>query len=339
MGAEGSLLTLGNALAGSCLPRLIHACVGGGLFVAGVWAVCRLAPRLPANARGWLWWLACLKLVVDLAGVAPVPLPLLPAAPAPSSPLAAKPAAPLAPTGAAAPAVPPGMKTALPGEAAARPADAPAARLTWATCLSALWLCGVSAWLSLAAWQGRRVRRVVRAARPVSLPGLDADALAHALGLRCAPRLLQTGAVAAPCVAGLFRPVILLPLGLAGTLSPEELRLALAHEMAHVRRGDLALALVPALARALFFFHPIVWLACAEWGMAREEACDALALRATGRPSGGVRISAAPSGGRTRRAPRPWACRRATTACDAACWACPGPRPAPFPAAVSWPSP
>ena len=52
--------------------------------------------------------------------------------------------------------------------------------------------------------------------------------------------------------------------------------------MAHVRRGDLRLALLPALARAVFFFHPLVWLACAEWSMAREEACDALALQATG---------------------------------------------------------
>lgn len=106
MGAEGSLLTLGNALAASWLPRLAHGSAGGGLFIAGIWAVCRLVPRLPASARGWLWWLACLKLVVDLAGVAPVSLPLLPAAPAPLSPFAAHPAVPLAPTGVAAPAPP-----------------------------------------------------------------------------------------------------------------------------------------------------------------------------------------------------------------------------------------
>ena len=284
MGAEGSLLTLGNALAASWLPRLVHGSLSGGLFIAGVWAVCRLVPRMPANARGWLWWLACLKMVVDLAGVAPVALPLLPAAPAPSSPLAAHPAAALAPVGVVPPTVPVGMKAALPGEATASPTDAPAARPLWPTCLGALWLCGVLAWLVVTAWQGSRVRGLVRAAQPVSLPNVDADALAHALGLRRAPRLLESPSVASPCVAGLFRPTILLPPGLADTLTPDELRLALAHEMAHVRRGDLVLALLPALARALFFFHPLVWLACAEWSMAREEACDALALRATGAP-------------------------------------------------------
>ena len=70
--------------------------------------------------------------------------------------------------------------------------------------------------------------------------------------------------------------------GLNATLSPEDLRLALAHEMAHVKRGDLRLALLPAAMQVLFFFHPLVWLASAEWAAAREEACDALALQATG---------------------------------------------------------
>jgi len=279
MGAEGF-----SPLAASCAVRLIHAALWGGLFIVGVGAVCRLVPRLPASVRAGLWWLACLKLVFDLFWAAPIVLPLLPApavrlAPAPKinaahlnaakgSPLAAVPAA----------------KNALRLEGSdSRPVPG-AHGLSFSPPLGLLacWLMGVSLSLLTALRQGVRLARTVRAASPAPLAGVDRNALAAALGLRRALRVMQHPAVAAPCVTGWLRPVILLPPGLAQTLTDEELRLTLAHEMAHVRRGDLLLALLPALARALFFFHPLVWWASAEWGAAREEACDALALGATG---------------------------------------------------------
>ena len=60
------------------------------------------------------------------------------------------------------------------------------------------------------------------------------------------------------------------------------MRLAVAHELAHLRRGDLWLAWVPALAETLFWFHPLARSAVREYAEACEEACDREALRATG---------------------------------------------------------
>jgi hypothetical protein len=82
--------------------------------------------------------------------------------------------------------------------------------------------------------------------------------------------------VDSPQVVGLWRPTILLPL--EERLSDEDLDLALMHELAHVRRGDLVLGWIPALARALFFFHPLVHLAVREYALCREAACDALVV-------------------------------------------------------------
>ncbi len=318
MGADG--LVLLNALsgeAGAWAARMGHACVSGGLFALGVWAVCRLAPRLPASTRGWLWWLACLKMAFDLCGAAPLPLPILPAAP----PLRVQPAALSAPTlppatSQAIAGKPAGNKAAFaPDDADGRPAPSAAARPTWPLCLQVLWLLGLALCLGQSLRQGLRLRRLVRTAQPAALPEstlapnnggngigqaipssspiiggrgavlvepLDLVSLANALGLHHLPRILESPAVANPCVTGVFCPTILLPTGLCETLSPDELRLALAHELAHVHRADLRLALLPALVRAIFFFHPLVWLACAEWANAREETCDALALHATG---------------------------------------------------------
>ena len=60
--------------------RLVQASLEGSLLIAGVWLVCRFAPALPASFRVVLWWLAMLKLLVGLAGIDPIPLPILPAA-------------------------------------------------------------------------------------------------------------------------------------------------------------------------------------------------------------------------------------------------------------------
>ena len=88
-------------------------------------------------------------------------------------------------------------------------------------------------------------------------------------------------------LVGAFRPAILLPVAmLRDPRSTAGIRPVLAHELAHVRRRDLLWGGLAGLVRALFFFHPLVWLAHREALLAREAACDALALRASGvRPS------------------------------------------------------
>jgi len=277
MGAEG---LLGPAAA--CAARLLHAALWGGLFIAGVGVACRLLPRLPAGARAWLWWLACLKLVFDLFWAAPLLLPLLPAPAArPALAAAFQAARPAAGPNPSTVTGPKSTQFAETGDSRPAPAS-PGPRFSPALGLLLFWVAGALFSLLTALSQGVRLARTVRAASPAPLGDVDLEALAARTGLRRIPRILQHSDCAAPCVSGWRRPAVLLPPGLAQTLTPEELRLTLAHEMAHVKRGDLLLALMPALARALFFFHPLVWWASAEWGAAREEACDALAIEATG---------------------------------------------------------
>ena len=83
---------------------------------------------------------------------------------------------------------------------------------------------------------------------------------------------------ATPLVVGVLRPRILLPGNGATPLSEDEERMALCHELSHVKRADLWLGLVPAAAERLFFFHPLVRLASREYLLCREAACDAAVI-------------------------------------------------------------
>lgn len=82
-----------------------------------------------------------------------------------------------------------------------------------------------------------------------------------------------------PLVAGIFRPLVILPRHLAETLAPEQLRLIFAHELAHVRRWDNLALLGQQLVEALLFFHPSAWLCRRGLRLEAEKACDDAVLR------------------------------------------------------------
>jgi hypothetical protein len=71
---------------------------------------------------------------------------------------------------------------------------------------------------------------------------------------------------------------VLLPVARFDTLTDREQQMAICHELAHVKRADLWLGCVPALAERLFFFHPLVRLAAREYALSREAACDSAVM-------------------------------------------------------------
>src|SRR5207248_6530640 len=99
----------------------------------------------------------------------------------------------------------------------------------------------------------RRSRGWMPATDPALLDAVHE--LGAQLGLRRAPTVRLMGNAGVPMVAGWKRPVLALPWALLAELSPEERRLILAHELAHLKRRDLAWGWLPLVARLLFFFH------------------------------------------------------------------------------------
>jgi beta-lactamase regulating signal transducer with metallopeptidase domain/uncharacterized membrane protein YgcG len=147
-----------------------------------------------------------------------------------------------------------------------------------------LWVLGIVWRLGSAAAQMRKSFSRLRQAQPIQGAAVLAQAgeIGAALGLRRLPALRVSEAGIGPMIVGLPRPVVLLPRSLLSPPPSPALRMVLAHELAHLRRGDLWLVLIPLLARTLFWFHPLVWLAVWEYRIASESACDAETLRITG---------------------------------------------------------
>ena len=89
----------------------------------------------------------------------------------------------------------------------------------------------------------------------------------------CSPALREPG------VFGIFRPVILLPEGMAEHLSKAEWEAVLAHELYHARCYDNLTAAIYMLGETIFWFHPLVWWMGKRLVAERENACDEEVLR------------------------------------------------------------
>ena len=150
--------------------------------------------------------------------------------------------------------------------------------------LALLWMTGVLA-LSmryLAGWTYTvRLRR--RRARAVGQRWHDQLAhLTEQMGVRRTVGLVSSALVQVPMVAGWLRPVILLPVSVFTGLSPRQIEMIIAHELAHIRRHDYLINLLQATCETVLFYHPAVWWVSARIRIEREHCCDDLVVAVCG---------------------------------------------------------
>jgi beta-lactamase regulating signal transducer with metallopeptidase domain len=158
------------------------------------------------------------------------------------------------------------------GERLAADALSRAALRRW---FGVLWLAGVAASLGVLAvgfvrlsWLATRARHVT------SGPWAEIAAeVSRTFGLRQPPALLHSGHPSLLVTWGAWRSKVLLPAD-ALDWPADRIRIVLAHELAHVRRGDWMVQMAAEILRSAYWFNPLVWLACRTLRLESERACD-----------------------------------------------------------------
>ncbi len=164
----------------------------------------------------------------------------------------------------------------------------PSARSPWAaslagssmaTLLVAVWGAGVAVRLGWIAAGLFGTLRLDRQATPVDDPRLRVSAAraAECLGVVRPIRLLSVSNDSMPVTWGLRLPRVLLP-AVAKSWTDDQLAAVLTHELSHVVRKDTVSHLMARLATALWWWHPLVWVAARQARFERERACDDLVL-------------------------------------------------------------
>ena len=125
---------------------------------------------------------------------------------------------------------------------------------------------------------GVELWRTLRSAQPLGVPPAVAALLRES---RREPELCASTTVNRPCVAGFFRPRLLLPADLLPGLKESELTQIVLHELEHLRRGDDWVNLLQQVALVVLPLHPAMFWVNRQVALERELACDDAVLATT----------------------------------------------------------
>lgn len=100
------------------------------------------------------------------------------------------------------------------------------------------------------------------------------EMVAWELHLKRTPRVLITLHPTVPFATGIFEQWVVLPSHVVNKAKADELQLVLAHEMTHLRRGDMLVSALQLIVQTLWWFHPFVWWLNQELRRIREQCCD-----------------------------------------------------------------
>ena len=136
-------------------------------------------------------------------------------------------------------------------------AAAPVRGIAWGQVLTVVWLMGVAAMAVYALVSYIRLINRVR------------------VSIRIQDRLYLCDNVRSPFVLGIFRPRIYLP----SDMEPQTTTFVLAHEQAHLRRGDHLWKPLGYAILCIHWFNPLCWLAYILFCRDMEQACDEAVIR------------------------------------------------------------
>jgi len=217
-------------------------------FAAGIAVLCWLLRRGSARVRFRLWLAASVKFLIPVSALVSIGQQVEIPSPAVMQRVAV---------------VERIEGTVFPAEAPAAP---PARRMAWGWGLGLIWAAGAAGFALRRMGQVRELERarMAGACVPMAMP----------------VPVYEVDERIEPGIAGIWRPVLLLPRGLMEGLSEDQFAAIVAHEMCHVRERDNLTAAIHMGVETVFWFHPLVWWIGSRMIDERERACDEAVIQA-----------------------------------------------------------
>jgi len=263
------LFSLGDWPVPWLIEHIQHGLFQGSLVLLLVFATCRMFRKISPDTASWLWRLGFIKYLVAFCFLGSIVLEI-PTSVIPDISVPAK--------------VKSVVFQSYPWKEK-DPTQQTADMYDTTLILTLLYRAGFVLFglrLIKASYRTRKMRKSCQLVEDHSLLQ-ELDELCVRMGIHRAPQLL-TGNVGGALICGFVSPCVVLPENTLEECNPQELRLILAHELAHMKRRDVLWGWLPMLAQWIFFFNPVVWLVRSEWIFAQEAACDLMALNATNAP-------------------------------------------------------
>lgn len=135
-----------------------------------------------------------------------------------------------------------------------------------------VWL--IAAWVAGATFQFGRLFASFKRIQQIRQKAIPVQALGH--------NVLVSPELSVPIAVGFRVPAVILPEGIVKTNNPADLERIIAHEVAHIRRMDVAANVLQRIVEAVLFFNPWIFVIGHELSKEREAAADDWAVAQTG---------------------------------------------------------
>ena len=147
--------------------------------------------------------------------------------------------------------------------------------------LFAIWVGGTLYMLTRSFWAHHSFMMTVRREAESASPQLQqiAETLSRQLNMKQKPFIASSLISSGPLVTGLFRPIVLLPAWFEDDYDTDQQRAALAHELTHIKRGDIWALQAAEIFVACLWFNPLAYLARRAFRTDQEAACDSDVLK------------------------------------------------------------
>lgn len=259
-----------NAFIAGWVNLMISALWQGSLILLSIWGIIRLFPRIHPAIQCWLWRLAYLKLLIAFLGLKPVKLYF-------HSQIALRELGWILANSHTAKHLTKLTQSIL-------KINLPITiSLDGTKFWFALWLTGLTFSIAGVFYLWCKQQKIWNSCNPVQEQTIVSryQELGHRNNFRKMPRLFASERIHSPLLQGIIHPKIILPASMLIDFESEELRLILAHELAHYKRGDLFWNWLPVFAQSVFFFLPFVWRIEKKLNQIQEICCDRLAVQFT----------------------------------------------------------
>lgn len=251
------------------LIHLFALSLGGGVIGLGLMGLARATrSRYAARWRCVVWLLLCARLAIPLSlmprDIAPVQIQT----PSLDRPVVAT----------AAPSNAPSAEHAQISNPEMQPQEISWQAPSFVPVICVVWAIGTVGVLLWSVASHLRLRRYLRRwSKLVTEPSICEryQTQAHRLKITRIPPLVYCPGLKIPMLAGVLRPVLMLPEHME---ADDMLDCALLHELIHYRRKDIWLKVVAVLATSVHWFNPLVWLMERQVEQDMELACDETAL-------------------------------------------------------------
>ena len=260
------------------LAMLADAAAKGTVLLALAWFVTVALRKSSAAVRHWVWVTAMAGLVVlPLLGAALPGWRVLPRWTGGEESSRVVPARLIGITTIVLPVDTPAGPAEMPGK--------PPLRVSGPLVVALVWGAGVAGMLVPMGLGMIWLRRLRRKSEPMSAEWTGLlEKLKASAGVNGPVELRQSARCVVPLTYGIWRPVMVVPAEATGW--PEQRRrMALLHELAHIRRRDCLTQWMAQWVRACYWFHPLAWVAVARAQAECERACDDRVLGVGMRPS------------------------------------------------------